>query len=229
MTNPRHKTYNLFSIVRFKIMSDKIQHLLRQADLLKDAKESSVAFAKRAFSSVSEAENLFGKVKEKLFYIENWKVHSGISTFELFDRSGNIAHEKALAVGDFIRITLHGSGKDDWVKIIDVYQAADEVVVTVKPSNNPTAEDASDKSVTSHFFTDESTNNFCLQRNAKTVSFYVIGLREKSNTKDTRNAIESVRNFATANLGYFLGIQKAEWTTFCKNFLEVEEAESAKE
>jgi len=195
---------------------------------LKDEEASSVTFAERAFSSVSGTDDFFGKIKEKLFYIENWKTHSGMCNFELFDESGNIDHEKTLSIGDFIRITLPGSGKDDWVKIINIHHAENEVIITIQPSYNPT-ENAPDKSVTSHFFTGESTNNFCLQKEAKKVSLYVIGLNEKSNTKDTANVIETVRNFATANLGYYLGIQKNEWETFCKKFLEIEESEKDKE
>ncbi len=209
-------------------MSDKIRQLLKQASLLKDEQASSVTSAERAFSTVSRRDDFFDIIKEKLFYIENWKTHSGLSDFELFDESGNIAHEKTLSVGDFIRITLPGSGKYDWIKITDIHQAENELVITVQPSYNPT-EDAPDKSVISHFFIGESTNNFCLQKEEKTVSLYVIGLNEKSNTGDTANVIETVRNFATANLGYYLGIQKNEWKTFCENLLEIKESEKSEE
>ena len=41
--------------------------------------------------------------------------------------------------------------------------------------------------------------------------------------KESSNPIEAARNIATANLGYYLGIQKAMWKDFCKNFLEIEE------
>jgi hypothetical protein len=95
-------------------------------------------------------------------------------------------------------------------------------VLTVKPSFDPT-EKAADKESTSHFFTNEATNNFCLQRDEKSILFYVIGLHEKTNLGETENALETARNAAVANLGYYLGIQKAEWKTFCRNFLEIDE------
>ena len=205
-------------------MNSKIQSLLEKAAAIansSDEKMSSVALARRNFATAAEAEKAFDKFHRKLFQIKRWNADLGLSSFELFDEDGNLCDRETAAVGDFIRITLTGSGKSDWVKIIRIDQLPDEIILTVKPSYNPT-ETTSDKSVTSHFFTDESTNNFCLQKTNGALNFYVIGLDEKSNTQDTNNIIEIARNVATANLGHYLGIQKGEWTTFCTNFLEIE-------
>ncbi len=117
-----------------------------------------------------------------------------------------------------MRISLKGSGKYDWIRVIDIYEAADKFVVTVKPTYDPTQE-KSDKTVISHFFTDDSTNNFCVLRKEKTIAFYVIGLGEKQNTNETKNTLETIRNVAV-NLGSYLGIQKVEWEKFCHHFLE---------
>ena len=95
------------------------------------------------------------------------------------------------------------------------------MVLTVQPTFDPTAKDA-DKNRTSHFFTSEATNNFCLEKQENKVNIYVIGLSEKPNTQDTGGILETIRNYATANLGHYFGIQEGEWTTFCKNFLEIE-------
>lgn len=205
-------------------MSSKIQDLLDKVAAITASPEdkmSSVVVAGRKFASETEAEKRFGELCEKLFRIERWNTHSGLSSFELFDETGESCARETAKTGDFIKITLAGSGKSDWVKIINIDESANETILTVQPSYNPT-ENAPDKSVTSHFFTNESTNNFCLQRKGATLNFYVIGLDEKSNIEDTNNIIETARNVATANLGHYLGIQKAEWMTFCKNFLEVE-------
>jgi hypothetical protein len=204
---------------------NKIQKLLKQADSI-GTPYSSVNYARRDFSDASGAAAFFDKLKLKFFRIEEWNSKAGVTSYELFDKNGKVAHEKNIAEGDFIRITLPGSGKDDWVKIINIHETEDEVVLTVQPSFNPTEKKPDAETVTSHFFTDESTNNFCFQRENKIVSFYVIGLNEKSNTEDTKGALETVRNFATSNLGYFLGIQKGEWTTFCRNFLEIEDKDN---
>ncbi len=204
-------------------MNSKIQNLLEQAVAQAEsstAEVSSVTNATRNCSSETEAKNVFQRLIQKLFNIEQWNAESNFSSFALFDENGFTKMEKIAAVGDFIRITLPGSGKDDWVKIVEIYDAADEIVLTVQPSPNPT--DKEDNSTTSHFFTNDSTNNFCLKRNGIKLNFYVIGLGEKSNIKDTSGIVETVRNFATANIGHYLGIQKAQWQNFCDNFVEIE-------
>jgi hypothetical protein len=200
----------------------KIQNLLEQAARQRESSqplESSVASATRVFSDVTEAENVFFNLRKRLLRVELWNRASEISSFHLFDRNGNAAPEKTAAEGDFIKIILPGSGKDDWVKITEIHDSADEIVLTVQPSPDPTAKETDE--TTSHFFTSDSTNNFCLQKNDAKINFYVIGLSERTNTEDTSGIIESARNFATANAGSLLGIQKFQWETFCENFLEL--------
>lgn len=204
-------------------MSDKINNLIGKAKADTEEK-TSIASARRAFADEAEAKKEFVRLSVKLLEIERWNHASGVSGFALFDKNGEKMPDKAAAIGDFICIKLPGTGKEDWVKIIDIYKNSDEKVLTVQPTYNPT-EKSPDKSVTSHFFTEDSTNNFCLQLSGANINMYVIGLNEISNTGDTKNIIESARNFATANLGHFLGVQKGEWTTFCKKFLETEESE----
>jgi len=204
-------------------MYSKIQNLLEQAAAQAKSSTvevSSVTNATRNCSTQTEAENVFQRLKQKLFHIQQWNAESNLSSFTPFDGNGCVKTDKIAADGDFIRITLPGSGKDDWVKIIEIYETADEIVLTIQPSHNPT--DEWNQSTTSHFFTGDSTNNFCLQRHGSKIKFYVIGLCEKSNTEDTSGIIEIVRNFATANIGYFFGVQKAQWQDFCDNFVEIE-------
>lgn len=203
-------------------MNDKIQNLLAQAEQQKRTSvtgESSITFASRAFSDAAEAEESFNHLKQKLFHIRSWNAESFLTSFELFDRNGELNPKESAVIGDFIRLSLTGSGKYDWVKIVGITEEADEAIVSVKPSHDPT-ENQSGENAVSHFFTDDATNNFCLGKNRETVSFYVIGLSEKTNTDETGNFIETVRNVAVANLGSYLGIQKGEWKTFCENFLD---------
>jgi hypothetical protein len=206
-----------------KLMNDKIQNLLVQAERqarAEETDESSVAFAARTFLEPAEAEKSFNHLKQKLLHIRKWNTKAFLTSFELFDQNGKPNSKEIAAVGDFIRLSLTGSGKDDWVNIIEITEEQDEAIVTVRPSYNPT-ENQPDKNATSHFFTVDATNNFCLGKNKETVSFYVIGLNEKTNTNETENFIETVRNVAVANVGSYFGIQKSEWEIFCTNFLEI--------
>ena len=203
--------------------SGKTKILLARAERQRDSstpENSSVACSTRAFASVGAANKAFSRFHERLLHVEGWNAHSEILTFELFNRVGDAAGGKIVAVGDFIRTTLPGSGKDDWVKIVELDESPDEIVLIVQPSHDPT--DADNDKATSHFFTSDSTNNFCLQKANSTVNFYVIGLNEQTNTTETGGVLETVRNYATANLGCLLGVQKTQWKTFCDNFLEIE-------
>ena len=196
-------------------MSGKIQNLLQQAS--QEPNTSSVSSAKRNFTDEEQARSVFLEVKEKLLNLDNWNKNSGLSSFEIFDENGDVQADKTIRPGGFERITLPGTGKNDWVRVIDIYNDENETVITVKPTYDPTDGNPDKKSV-SHFFTDEATNNFCLQKDDKSVTMYVIGLNEKQNSGETDSMVETVRNVAVANLGSYLGIQKSEWTTFCENF-----------
>lgn len=204
-------------------MSNKIQQLLESAERQARSSEngeSSVTFARRTFSEATALEESYVRLKQKLYRVREWNAASALTSFELFEENGALCTRKEAAAGDFIRLSLAGSGKDDWVKISEIFDAPNEVVMRVKPTYNPTANPA-DKTTISHFFGGAATNNFCLEKSDATLSFYVIGLSEKTNTEETENLVEKIRNFATSNVGYYLGIQKSEWQTFCENFLEL--------
>ncbi|HVE59434.1 MAG TPA: hypothetical protein VNB22_21670 [Pyrinomonadaceae bacterium] len=197
-------------------MSLKTDILLNQANL--DENHSSFSSAEKTFPGEAQAVQIFSVLKAKLFSINEWNAHSMLSTFKLFDENGQPLQTEKLLVGVFLQIALKGTVKYDWVRVIDIYEAADEFIITVKPTFDPTAEEI-DKSVVSHFFTDESTNNFCLLRRVDTVALYVIGLNEKMNTAEAKNTLEAARN-AAVNLGSYLGIQRGEWEKFCHHLLE---------
>jgi hypothetical protein len=197
-------------------MSGRIEQMIRQTEL--DENHSSLSSAERDFETDAEAERVFSALKTKLLNIGEWNDHGMISSFELFGEDGRPAASDALTVGAFIRILLKGSGKYDWVQVEDIYDAGDEFIVTVKPTFDPTVDEA-DRPAVSHFFTDEARNNFCLLKKRNSVTFYVIGLNEKQNTAETDGALETVRNVAV-NVGSYFGIQKGEWTKFSNGFME---------
>lgn len=201
-------------------MSGKIENLLKRANESTVA-DSSVTSSTRVYATETEAEKVFRQLSEKLFSVERWNIESEITGFNLYDAGGIAQPHKTAAVGDYIKTTMPGSGKNDWIKVVEIIESPDEIVLTVQPSRDPT--DKGSEATVSHFFDAVSTNNFCLQRTGVKITFYVIGLDEKSNTEATGGIIETVRNFATANIGYFLGIQKAQWQTFCDNFIEVKD------
>ncbi|HLM00090.1 MAG TPA: hypothetical protein VK400_03480 [Pyrinomonadaceae bacterium] len=199
-------------------MSEKIKNLLKEAEASEDGK-SSVTSARRELKSAEEAAEVFASLRKKLYDINRWEIDSGVTAFQLFNEDGNPLKSKQAGKGNFVRITLPGSGKNDWVKIIDIHDAANEVVISVQPIYDPTGGKEIDRDRTSHFFSSEASNNFCLQKEEAALSIYVIGLHEKPNTSESGGIVEAVRNVATASFGW-LGFQKVEWKTFCENFLD---------
>ena len=198
----------------------RIEALLEAANSSTD-NDSSVNGAKRTFVNDADADEFFRSVRESLFRISEWRKNSNATSYDLFDASGEISTSDEIEVGKLIRIELPGSGKYDWVSVIDIIDENDEVVLRVKPSHDPTDPERSDS--ISHFFGPEAENNFCIQLDDKTVAFYVIGLNEKQNTRSTDSLVESARNAAVANVGYYSGLQKSVWKDFATNFLSTDE------
>ncbi len=184
----------------------------------RDEEHSSIACAEKTFADETRAAKIFSSLKTKLSNVDEWNAHAMLSSFKLFDESGRELQTKTIAVGNFMQISLTGTVKYDWVRITDIDEAPDEFIIRVKPTFDPT-DTSGDKSVISHFFTDESINNFCLVRKAERVALYVIGLNEKMNAGETGGTLETVRN-AAVNLGSYLGIQRGEWKKFCHHFME---------
>ncbi len=208
-------------------MNNRIQRLLEEAEAQKHSSEtgeSSITSASRAFSNIDVADGFFNELRQELFRVREWNAKAALTSFELFDEKGNLSDRQTAVVGDFIRLSMAGSGKNDWVRIIEIIDEAGAAIITIKPSHDPT-ENEPDKNATSHFFTSDSTNSFCLEKNSSIVSFYVIGLSEKTNTDETVSLIEKARNVAVSNIGSYFGIQKGEWKTFCANVLRLNEQE----
>jgi hypothetical protein len=194
-----------------------IERLLKAANSSTEG-DTSVNLAKRIFLEQAECDAVFHLTRTRLLSIDEWNKSSTATSYELFDESGTVLKSEPIDVGRFIRIGLYGSGKYDWVRVLEIRDESDEFVLTVKPSYDPT-ERPPDTSATSHFFGPEATNNFCVQRVGKTLAFYVIGLNEHQNTKFTDSLIESARNAAVANVGYYSGLQKTIWKEFCSNMI----------
>ena len=206
-------------------MALRTRELLKQTESLPED-EFSVNCAEREFADSQSASDYFNELKQRFVDLSHWNENSGLSSYELFDRDGQPVSDQRIKPGLFLRITLTGSGKSDWVGVEDVYASPEELVITVSPIYDPT-EKPQQTGTISHFFTAGATNNFCALHEGNKVSVCVIGLNERLNSGHTSGLIETVRNAAVANFGYYLGIQKAEWKKFCNSLL-TDEADHAR-
>ena len=198
-----------------------IEQLIKAANSSAEG-DTSLNLAKKVFLDQAQCDEFFETTKSKLLDINEWNKNSSPTKYGLFEESGSETQTEPVSVGMFIRINLYGSGKYDWVRVMSIVDESDELVVTVKPTYDPTQEPP-DTTSTSHFFGPEATNNFCVQRDGKAVAFYVIGLNEHQNTRFADGLVESARNAAVANIGYYSGLQKSVWKEFCSNFLSTDE------
>lgn len=201
--------------------SSDIEKLLEAANSSTSG-DTSVNIAKRVFLKQADCDAFFEATRANLVNIAEWNKNSSATSYKLFNEGGEVVESGAIAPDLFVRIGLYGSGKYDWVRVLKITDRPEESILTVKPSHDPTQKPV-DLDRISHFFGPEATNNFCVQRIGKTVAFHIIGLNEKLNSGFTDGLIESARNAAVANVGYYSGLQKAVWKDFASNFLATNE------
>jgi hypothetical protein len=198
-------------------MPNQTETILKLAEQVAEG-ERSINYAEIELEDDAAAAQYFAELRERFVDLSYWNKYAGLSSYGLFDDAGVPATNRHIAVGLFLRIKLTGSGKADWVRIEEIHESTDELIITVRPTFDPTA-DTRDRDTTSHFFSSEATNNFCAVVDGRFVRIYVIGLNETLNSEETAGVVETVRNAAVANLGSYLGVQSGEWTKFCEGFL----------
>ena len=192
-----------------------IRALLEQANT--DENHSSVSKSETHFSNQARTRQGFSEYKKCLLDLTCWNKAGNLSSYQHFKENGETTEGK-VSENSLIRISLKGTGKYDWVKVIEITDNEDEFILTVQPTYDPTAENPK---IVSHFFTAEARNNFCLQLKDTKIVFYIIGLNEKQNVAPTSEFVEAIRNWVAANVGSYLGLQRDEWTTFAQNFLQL--------
>ncbi len=176
-------------------------------------------------STDEQAEQLFNKARKNLFNVNNWEELSGSmsATFRLIDKAGNKV-VRTPRIGDYFKIDIpapdNKSGRGhDWVqieKIEDNLQNPQQshTAITVRPTNAPDGEE----NACHHFFTNEATSTFSVERNKTTITAAVYGRNEKPNT-DTPRLFDKIRNAVIGFLA-MLGFNKPQWSSLVKGILE---------
>ncbi|RYD56065.1 MAG: hypothetical protein EOP56_14115 [Sphingobacteriales bacterium] len=178
--------------------------------------------------TIEEAEELFLAGKDRLLSINNWHDYAGelSGVFVLTDNHGKELHRKAHK-GDYLKINLPGPGESagdgyDWVHVetiqYDDYpdSNSETIAMTVRPTQAPVNNDKN----TAHFFSDDATSTFSIQRKGKEVIATYHGRNEVPNT-GTDNLIDKARNAVVA-LGAMIGISELQWKSLIKGFLTYE-------
>lgn len=178
-------------------------------------------------NSRSQALEKFESAVDKLLNINCWHHTSetpGISAeFQLKDETGRNISGKATE-GYYIQIDIPGPGSNagngyDWVeieKIIDQRNsnAENELVgIRVRACSNPTNRNND----TAHFFTDDATSTFIIERKNETIYARYFGRNEVINNET--NTPDTIRNSLIGMAAKF-GFSEIQWKALVKGFLK---------
>lgn len=176
--------------------------------------------------STEDAHQIYDEAKQRLLDVNNWHHLCGIvtATFKLTDETGRNVSGDA-KTGYFFKIDIPGPGTltgegYDWVRIENIendnmaFECDEVTAIQVRPAGNP----KNDKQDVAHFFTDEATSSFLVQRTGTTVTAEVHGRNEKANT-DAESAIDKTRNTMVAT-GAMVGFSAAQWKSLANGLLD---------
>ena len=177
--------------------------------------ESSIELASEA-----EANEFYGRVKQRLLDINHWHDFAGTATadFRVTDGKGNEVNRPPRK-GDFFKITIPGPGTitgegHDWVQVEAIEENENEIAIRVRPASNPLNE----REDIAHFFSDEATSSFVVKKDNNKVTAAVYGRNEKPNL-DTEKVVDKLRNAAVAT-GAVSGFSKLQWKSLVNGLIK---------
>jgi hypothetical protein len=179
----------------------------------------------RKFHDINKSVLFFQTVKERLLDISGWdKLCKGVTAqFQLCDELGNPV-QRTPAVGDHIRIDIPGPGTVtgegyDWVRIEEIRnddlkeKTFERLLIRVRPVPNPTNKNPE----AAHFFKEDASSTFIVQRKGSKVCAEIHGRNELPNTKPVR-FIDRLRNFIIA-IAAMIGLSSTQWKKLVKGLV----------
>jgi hypothetical protein len=134
------------------------------------------ASSSKDFSDIDTAKKHYEIAKSRLLDINHWdELDSGVmATFTIADADGGLLNQQAQQ-GLLIRINIPGPGSADgdgydWVHIEEIHEVnnedSDSIAIRVRPVSAP--DQPGDR--VAHFYSDQSTSTFVVNRESKTVT-----------------------------------------------------------
>ena len=189
----------------------------------KGAKRDNICL--REFNTVEEAIAEYDQAKARLLNVSSWHSYAGKGTaeFQLTDETGQPV-TRAAKEGDYFRINIPAPGNIggdgyDWVQIKTITECIENqgdliyTAITVRPSPNPNNTERN----TAHFFSDDATSTFIVQRHGTILTAEVHGRNEKPNL-NTENILDKARNLAVT-AGALLGFSDIQWKNLVNGIL----------
>ncbi len=171
-----------------------------------------------------EAIAVYQEARRRLLDINRWDIYAGTGSavFSLTDTAGNaVSHSPEM--GDLIKIQLPGSARYDWVEIeeyvetIDRQRDNDLFAFRVRPTKAPDAKG----DAPTHFFTEDATSTFLIQRVGNKVTAAEKGRNEIPNHEGEK-FFDKVRNLIVGASASF-GLSVPQWEALILGILQKEE------
>mgnify|MGYP003579757602 FL=1 len=171
-----------------------------------------------------EARSFFAEVKNKLQNVNQWKEYAGnlSATFQLVNAEGKEIDRPAQK-GDYFKIDIPGPGSTsgegyDWVQIEEVESKSspdgESFGFRVRPTDNP----QNSKQDVAHFYSEESTSSFVVERNGYRITASVHDRNTKPNT-DADSTTDKIRDAVVGAAGA-LSFSKNQWQNLTDGLLK---------
>jgi hypothetical protein len=165
------------------------------------------------YSDEPTAGQAFERAKEKLWAVNGWSTLSGLTaSFTMHNQQGDpISPGVPLRVGQYIRIDLPGPLPHNWVRVVALQEDERSAEFTVVPSQSPQQQPGESAAPVEHFFTDEASSTFRVERQGNQLMACEIGRNERVNNEEATAGQRSVVNTLIAAGGWAV-FQKTQWT-----------------
>lgn len=187
-----------------------INEIKKEKEVLQGKRTKDKVYSSQVdYDNEETAKKEFQRSKEKLFDVNRWSELPGItSTFVMYDAKGNKKASKMPEVGDYMYIDLPGPTPENWVEVIAVADLDDIAELVVSPSPNPNATGEDAKKI-KHFFIEEATSTYRVERKGTSIFAAEIGLEEGINMGEKSDGRGLINAFIAE--GGWAVFQKVQW------------------
>ncbi len=172
-----------------------------------------------------DAKIFFTTVKNRLQNVNEWKSFAGnlSAIFQLVDPSGAEVRRN-VQKGDYLKIDIPGPGTKsgdgyDWVQVEDVESDStangERFAFRVRPTDNP----QSNEDDVAHFYSDESTSSFVVERKGNSITASIHDRNTKPNTS-AEHTTDKIRDVLVGAVGV-ANFSKIQWKNLTDGLLKI--------
>jgi hypothetical protein len=172
----------------------------------------------------NEAQAFFYEVKNRLQNVNQWKDYAGnlSATFHLVDTSG-MEVKRTVQKGDYFKIDIPGPGTTsgdgyDWVHVEEIENSTtpdgERFGFRVRPTDNP----QSNKQDVAHFYSEESTSSFIIERKGNKITASIHDRNTKPNA-DAESIADKIRDTVVGAAGV-AAFSKVQWKKLTDGLLK---------